>query len=543
MQGEKIDLSKPVLAIYDIRGIQNYIFRTNRVKEIIGASNIVQDLFETILKESVDSVLKKESDPERYRINWRQYTECRFEKEETVQMEVIYAGGGNTLILYRTRALCRAINRKLSRLILEKTYSLGLAVAVTEKTKDYMQDYRKLQRQLSNIKRKMAPSNLTGNFPVTRQEDSTGYPLSASYWETYGGRERKCSVSREVLYKLCYSTEEEKKKFDDMVTEKGRDSMLAVVHIDGNNLGNRIGNLMKEKGAEGYEEAIRCSRTISNCISRAFEGVYERMIEWAEQWAKKHPKRPIRSSIRKIVSAGDDMTFVCNASLALDMTAYFLKEIAKEVLYQEEGTKLNQEIYGLSACAGIAYFQSHFPFADAYRVAEACCSNAKKRMKALAVKNENTAFVESGLDFQICDAVSVVEDLEKYRKKHYELADGTSLLLRPYIIPRVGHTIKELPEEYEFDSFVKLQREMNSLPKNGAKRLRNAYASGEYETVLVAKQLESRGVLSQNTPIYLEQNGKKIARYFDALETMEFFIDMGREEDENETMDGAATAQ
>ena len=164
-------------------------------------------------------------------------------------------------------------------------------------------------------------------------------------------------------------------------------------------------------------------------------------------------------------------------------------------------------------------------------------------MKALAVKNENTAFVESGLDFQICDAVSVVEDLEKYRKKHYELADGTSLLLRPYIIPRVGHTIKELPEEYEFDSFVKLQREMNSLPKNGAKRLRNAYASGEYETVLVAKQLESRGVLSQNTPIYLEQNGKKIARYFDALETMEFFIDMGREEDENETMDGAATAQ
>ena len=50
MQGEKIDLSKPVLAIYDIRGIQNYIFRTNRVKEIIGASNIVQDLFETILK-------------------------------------------------------------------------------------------------------------------------------------------------------------------------------------------------------------------------------------------------------------------------------------------------------------------------------------------------------------------------------------------------------------------------------------------------------------------------------------------------------------
>ena len=28
-----------VLAMYDVRGIQSYIFRTNEVREIIGASN------------------------------------------------------------------------------------------------------------------------------------------------------------------------------------------------------------------------------------------------------------------------------------------------------------------------------------------------------------------------------------------------------------------------------------------------------------------------------------------------------------------------
>lgn len=542
MQKEKMDLSKPVLAIYDIRGIQNYIFRTNRIKEIIGASNIVQDLFETILREAVDSVLKIEQDPEQYRINWRQCTECRFEKDENVQMEVVYTGGGNTLILYRTRALCRAVNRKLSRLILERTYSLGLSIAVTEKTDEYLQDYQKLQKQLSDIKRKMAPSKLTGNFPVTRQEDSTGYPLSASYWENYGIKKRKCSVSREVLYKLCYSSEAEKKKFDDMVTEKGRDSMLAVVHIDGNNLGNRIGSLMHEKGVGGYEAAVTCSRTISNCISYAFEHVYERMRQWAEQWEKNHPKRPIRSYIRKIVSAGDDMTFVCNASLALDLTAFFLKEISKEVLYQEEGKEIDQKTYGLSACAGIAYFQSHFPFADAYRVAEACCSNAKKRVKKLAIKNE-TMTVENGIDFQICNAVSVVEDLEKYRKKHYEMADGTSLLLRPYVIGRMEQTVDDLPQAYQFDSFLNLQREMKQIPKNGAKRLRNAYTSGEYETILVAKQLESRESLPPNTAMYLEEEGKKLARYFDVLETMEFFIDMCKEESQDETMDGITAAQ
>ena len=36
--------NKPYIAIYDVRGIQNYIFRTNAVKEIIGASKIVDKL-------------------------------------------------------------------------------------------------------------------------------------------------------------------------------------------------------------------------------------------------------------------------------------------------------------------------------------------------------------------------------------------------------------------------------------------------------------------------------------------------------------------
>ena len=33
-----------VLAMYDVRGIQAYIFRTNKVKDIIGASRLVEDI-------------------------------------------------------------------------------------------------------------------------------------------------------------------------------------------------------------------------------------------------------------------------------------------------------------------------------------------------------------------------------------------------------------------------------------------------------------------------------------------------------------------
>lgn len=545
--------SKEVIAIYDIRGIQNYIFRTNRVKEIIGASNIVQQLFESILEEAVLEVKKEknQSDAYIYCINWREAFEYQFEENKNVQMEVIYAGGGNTLILYRTRELCRRINRKLSRLILEKTYSLGLSIAVEEKTEQYLDDYKKLQCKLSDIKREMVLTKLTGNFPVTRQEDSTGYPLSVVYQETYKEKNERKNVSREVLQKLCHATQEEFQKFDDMVTEKGRESMLAVVHIDGNNMGKRIGELMQEKGKGGYKEAVQCSRKISICISNAFEGVYKKIENLAKNGVKATNGllSSERTYIRRIVSAGDDMTFVCNARLALGLTEYFLKEISKEVLYQE-GSKIDLDSYGLSACAGIAYFQSHFPFADAYRVAEACCSNAKKRVKELAAKNE-TNWIENALDFQICNAISVVEDLEKYREKHYEMADGTSLLMRPYIIPGKEKVIPNVLEEYYFKTFCKLAQVMKDskkMPMNEAKRLRNAYSSGEYETMLTAQQLFSRGIVigdgENKNEMYLHvakadgTNEKMIARYFDVLEVMEFYTELKEEEKDDEAMDG-----
>ena len=36
------------LYMYDVRGIQDYVFRTNKMKEIIGASLLIEDLIKKI---------------------------------------------------------------------------------------------------------------------------------------------------------------------------------------------------------------------------------------------------------------------------------------------------------------------------------------------------------------------------------------------------------------------------------------------------------------------------------------------------------------
>ena len=45
---------KEVLAMYDVRGIQNYIFKSNAAKEIIGASVLV----EAIITDGLNAYIK-----------------------------------------------------------------------------------------------------------------------------------------------------------------------------------------------------------------------------------------------------------------------------------------------------------------------------------------------------------------------------------------------------------------------------------------------------------------------------------------------------
>ena len=45
-----------VLAMYDVRGIQAYIFRTNKVKDIIGASTLVDNIIRKAFHEASGKV-------------------------------------------------------------------------------------------------------------------------------------------------------------------------------------------------------------------------------------------------------------------------------------------------------------------------------------------------------------------------------------------------------------------------------------------------------------------------------------------------------
>ena len=504
MKAELLD--QQVLAMYDVRGIQSYIFKSNAAKEIVGASALVEKIITEGLREYV-SIQKKNLST--YMMDWKKDNPKAFLEDQEIEMQIMFIGGGNAYVLFRHGRECEKVNRFLAKYLLDRTYSLNLAVAVVSKTEDYKKDYDAINNKMREIKESMPLSMPVGAMPFMAVDTITGYPLTSkdtkgNYYST------EASLKRAAFPKM-----EDEKLFDNMITEKGDSSTLAVFHIDGNSMGNTIRNTMKD--IRGYEDAITKMRKLSLNISGNFRQTVDEMKGYMEFLTPRIKDTKKHKLYREIIVAGDDITFVCNAKLAIPAVKFFLENISKKGDF--------------SACGGIAFFNSHFPFSDAYQVAEACCDNAKKRAKQPECKGKDGRYDKIGnfLDYQICTNIRASE-LDTYRDRHYT-ADGKEFISRPYYVPfeKDNWNMNEKNECYDIAQLmkwmiyfggkkIKSNSEEHLLARGNAKKLRDAIPMGNTELEGILSFLKSRGYTE------LENPEKNAAIWYDALEIMDWYV-------------------
>ena len=164
------------------------------------------------------------------------------------------------------------------------------------------------------------------------------------------------------------------------ITQKN--DWIAIIHADGNGLGQVVQKVgydpVKFKAfSEKLDEA-----TTASAIS-AYKAVKEQFND-----SEVIPIRPI-------VLGGDDLTLVCRADLALDFVETFIQEFENNTrkMLVHNGESLLANVFEnetdkrLTACAGIAYIKSSFPFYYGYNLAEALCSQAKKDAKNSLITN------------------------------------------------------------------------------------------------------------------------------------------------------------
>ena len=118
-----------VVTVLDTTGIQPYIFSSNRLRENVGASFLVSQATDEWVKEVLKDLKKNQ--------NWNIQILAQPEDKPHIEdgeltAELVYAGGGNTVLLFQTIDYAKEFTRKLSRKILEEAPGINLVAAHKE---------------------------------------------------------------------------------------------------------------------------------------------------------------------------------------------------------------------------------------------------------------------------------------------------------------------------------------------------------------------------------------------------------------------------
>lgn len=517
---------KFVVAMYDVRGIQNYIFKTAKMRDAIGASAIVENIIEESLIEAAKAVKMKEPNL-KTGFEWRnEKGPLKYIDNDTKDIKVVYIGGGNAYVIYSSKPLALRVSKMMARYTIDATYSLQLATAIVEKTGDYKKDFDNLRKEMERVKESMAAFKPMGALPIMQIEKKTGYAITEKRFD----KKKEIKISTETDKKTDAAINKRRiegqgssyKKLESYIKEKGESSMLAVVHIDGNSMGLRIRRLTEN--VTDYNEGVNLMRRVSFNIDHSYKQVFEDMEVDFNNFVSVNGKTEY--FVMKVITAGDDITYVCNANIAFATVEYFCKNISSKSMIGDGDT----DEYRFSACGGIAFFRSHFPFNIAYNVAEACCGSAKNRGKR--PENMSGRMTGNWVDFQFCQNIQSM-DLEKTRMNEYMTRTRENLLLRPYIIysgKEMGPGFRSIArKEYSFERLKKNISALNKksdtkyvIPRSFVKALRNSYAIGEHEVNELLVFLRSRSIELPDE-VYCDIDGERCALLYDAVELADYF--------------------
>lgn len=164
-------------------------------------------------------------------------------------------------------------------------------------------------------------------------------------------------------------------------------SWVAVIHADGNGLGQVV-----RKVGSDRDVFRKFSIDLDKATEKSANEAYESVKNMFNAKEKEKEKEKELIPIRPIVLGGDDLTVICRADLAIPYVTQFLKSFEQNTKGIVKRGVFADEPYqtGLTACAGVAFIKSSYPFHYGYNLAESLCSAAKKDAKDTeAIRNGN----------------------------------------------------------------------------------------------------------------------------------------------------------
>lgn len=560
-------MNKLTVTVLDTTGIQDYVFSSNRLRENIGASYLVSQATKEWAEEALQDLGTE--------LNQRVHIpKCNSLEEihignEDVAAEIIYAGGGNTVLLFANFEYAKRFTQIVTKRVLQDAPGLNIVVTHDKEFEVGNGEFKKtlnrlLDKELAKKKRERVASAPLLGLGVTAACRSTQLPAvntSEKYIDT--DEEDIYLISRETEAKLKAVPKANQRlieKFagtfnsdiydfpyrtDYLGRSEGESSYVAIVHADGNGMGNRFQQCGQGKSdREAIVEMRKLSQSVENAGVNALRKVIKivhKSIENGEIIGKlgqftlrKSKNGKYYLPFRPLVYGGDDVIFVCEGRLGLELAAIYLREF--------ENQKVSDNKH-LTARAGICVVKTHYPFARAYQIVEELYGTAKKLIPEERERlGESEDYYCSTLDWHFA-ASGLIGSLGEIRQREYEVS-SRNMMMRPI---RLKEHDSDDDQWRIWDNFSSVIQHFNGCfdeiegndswqdRRNKIIALREVLRQGSNKT----KQFMAAYGIKKLPPFPqkddLEKTGwfEKRCGHFDAIEAIDFYIGLKGNDNEH----------
>ncbi len=444
------DSKKKYLILLDTDKIHDYVFATNKLKEITGASALIDDL---ILQEvPVYS--------------------------GTFKFDVIFSNGGTSLIRAENTSeneVGRFINKIQSKFheMTETATITGVWTSYNERSFTEVRDelYRKLKnKKFSNDKVHDLISN-----PFLKACTHCGI-LKAE--KDYG---LNAFVCPSCLKKILEGEKEKKTKYNIRSAKKGRRSIYSYFFENGSNAAfprdlSEIGDASTPSNYIGfiYADGNHVSEKLKQIKSEHEYQQFSDMLDWTTKESAVETARDFFGSSNKypmefILAGGDDLIIVVPGDMALPVAVKFCEKF-------QDKSRNNKYPSDLTTSVGLVISHSTYPVKSLLRLSESLLKEAKKK----GWKKGGTQ-PDSMINFMIVKGSMMSPNAWK-EDYMYKSCEGTNmnLTLKPYKTEDIRRLL----------SFVqKLKRA--GMPRSKLKVIREILLKDKAQSVLEFCQLLS----------------------------------------------------
>ena len=381
-----------------VQGIQGFIFSTNKLKDIVGASELVEQICTTVF--------------DKFAVNG----------------ESVVQAAGNIKFIFNEKTDCENTVLKFPKEVMKMAPGITISQAVIPLDDDFGKAVDTIETLLKRQRNKPSRSVTSGLIGIKRA-NNTGLPIVRI---KNGEYQDEPTIQKNVFQNvkvLCEKSFGEdslsaKRVAYDIKDITDNNDWIAIIHADGNGLGKVVQTIGRNK-----EELSLFSHELDTATKEAANTAYKAV---SLQFANKEI-----IPIRPVVLSGDDMTVIIRGCLAIKYVNAFIAAFEEKTRARlgkilKENHVFAEDKDFLTACAGIAFIKSSYPFYYGYQLAEELCGQAKKDTKAIHGANTNHLPPSCLLFHKIQD--SYIFDYQDIVKRELTAKDGLSFKAGPYYI-------------------------------------------------------------------------------------------------------------